>query len=299
MTALHSHESAPDVVVVGDLVEDIIVHPSGPIREASDTPSRVMRRRGGSAANVAVSAARNGSRVAFVGAVGDDEAGRSVVSDLRDHGVEVIDLQGSRTGTIVILVDNDGERTMLPDRGASAEYESIPAAPLAAPILHLTTYSLLAEPTRSACIEAARYVRAHGGIVSIDASSASLIEDAGVDVLLDIWRACDPQIFFANEDEAATLGLTPGTSAPVDVFIIKHGSQPTEVCWQGADGLDCLRVEVPDVEDVVDLTGAGDAFAGGFLAALDPARHCDPDHLRTCVMAGHMQAAQVIQHPGA
>ncbi|MGL4831089.1 MAG: carbohydrate kinase family protein [Propionibacteriaceae bacterium] len=289
-------KSSGPVLVIGDIVEDVVVHLTGPIRPATDTPSRIMRRRGGSAANVAVAAAEAGAAVRFIGCVGPDTAGEFVVSDLRQYGVDVTELAGSRTGSIIILVDPTGERTMLPDRGASGEYDHIPRNLLAdARVLHLTSYSLVAEPTRTACVEAAQAVHAHGGFVTIDASSAGIIADVTPAALLKTWAQIRPDIVFANEDEALALDLAakPGELAQT-VIVIKHGARPTEL-W--VPGQAAFYVEVPPVTGIIDLTGAGDAFAGGFLAHLGDCH--DGEQLRVCTAAAHARAALAITRVGA
>ena len=105
---------------VGDLVEDIVVRLGGTVNVDSDTESVVTRRRGGSAANVAAAVMRCGSAARFIGQVGDDAPGAALIDALRAAGVDVVARRRGRTGTIVVLVDQNGERTMLTDRGDSA-----------------------------------------------------------------------------------------------------------------------------------------------------------------------------------
>ena len=110
-----------DVLVIGDLMVDVVVHHDGPIAVGSDTPSTVHVLGGGSAANTAAWLASLGIRVGLVAAVGEDDVGRSAVRRLAVEGVEVVGpvVAGLRTGTCVVLVGPDGERTMFPDRGAN------------------------------------------------------------------------------------------------------------------------------------------------------------------------------------
>ena len=111
----------PAVVVVGDVMVDVVVHPLGPFNRGSDTRSRVAVTPGGSAANQAVALAAAGVQTHLVGLVGDDEFGRSAARALATAGVRA-HLQicpGQRTGVVVALVDASGERSMLTDRGAN------------------------------------------------------------------------------------------------------------------------------------------------------------------------------------
>src|SRR6478735_7210944 len=117
------------VSVVGDLVEDVVVWVDGPVEHGTDNPATVRRAPGGSAANVAAAVARAGGRARFVGRVGDD--GDGLVARLIADGVEALVQRGGRTGTVVVLVEPEGERTMFPDRAASADLAAIDPAWLA------------------------------------------------------------------------------------------------------------------------------------------------------------------------
>ena len=282
------------LAVVGDLVEDVVVWASEPLRAATDTAARVFRARGGSAANVAALAA---SRVPtrFIGRVGADAAGDALADDLAASGVDVRVQRNGRTGTVVLLVDADGERTMFPDRGASAELEAVDDGWLEGIAwLHVPAYGLEHEPMRGELMRLAALVRGLGARVSVDASSTGLIAGLGVDFALDLVRAIAPDVLFANEDEAAMLGSAGGGGLAASVaptVVVKHGPLPTAVIESGTL---TARVDVTPVPGIRDLTGAGDAFAAGFLAATlqgaDAAAAC---------LAGHASAASVVVNPGA
>ena len=130
------------LVAVGDLVEDVVVWPAGlaagqaggqaagPARHGTDNPAVIHRTRGGSAANVAAfarAAAPAAVPARFIGCVGADPAGDVLCAELAGRGVDVRVQRRGRTGTIVVLVDGDGERTMYPDRAAAAELTEVPA----------------------------------------------------------------------------------------------------------------------------------------------------------------------------
>jgi sugar/nucleoside kinase (ribokinase family) len=291
------------LVVIGDITVDVMVRQSGPLVTGSDTPSQVVRTRGGSAANTAAVAAKL-LPTTFIGCVGDDGMGRDLVAALRAEGVTVraVVAPGVPTGTVVILVAPDGERTMLPDRGANAYLGPLPDSWVEeAWCLHLTAYSFqtgLAAPT---CLEAARAVQRKGGLVSLDVSTANIIETmtpAGFEALV---AEIAPDIVFANSSEAALLRWD--VDAPADrVLVVKHGRDPVLVRLpRGA-----VRVPVTAVSQVVDSTGAGDAFAAGFLAALllEPIRvglgEIAPDDPRVAnwCLAGHAMAVEMISKPG-
>ncbi|GAA1519227.1 sugar/nucleoside kinase (ribokinase family) [Agromyces terreus] len=282
------------LAVAGDLVEDIVVWASEPVHRATDTAARVFRARGGSAANVAALAA-GFVETRFIGRVGADAAGDALVAALSSSGVEVRTQRGGRTGTVVLLIDVDGERTMYPDRGASAELEGVDAAWLdEVGLLHLPAYGFEREPMRGELARLAAAARAAGAEVSIDASSTGLLEGLGVGFALDLVRGIRPDVLFANEDEAALLGLTDGGRVAASVaptVVVKHGALPTDVI---VDGRLSARVDVEPVTGIRDLTGAGDAFAAGFLAA-----RLHGADAETACLAGHRSAASVLGSPGA
>ena len=109
------------VLVIGDLLVDVVARPVGPLRVGSDTAAEVRLAGGGSAANTAAWIVAAGGRAALLAAVGDDALGAVARDDLTAAGVELVGpvLAGAATGTCVVIVGPDGERTMLPDRGAN------------------------------------------------------------------------------------------------------------------------------------------------------------------------------------
>ncbi|MYI19362.1 MAG: hypothetical protein F4121_04540, partial [Acidimicrobiia bacterium] len=156
----------PQVGFLGDLLEDVVVHRRSDVRADTDTPCVIRRRRGGSAANAAVSAAGvlGPGRVRFFGQVGADKLGDRLLEELVAADVEPCVRRGGRTGTVVVLAGAGGERTMLTDRGACAELDGFEAAWLEGlAILHVAGYSLLEEPLASAAHRMIAAVRAPRG----------------------------------------------------------------------------------------------------------------------------------------
>ena len=131
-------------------MEDVVVHLHGPINVASDTGATVLRRRGGSAANVAVAVRRAGGTARFIGQVGNDPLGEMLVDVLRAEGIDVAVRRHGRSGTIVVLVEAGGERTMLSDRAACTELDGADPEWLdGLTTLHVPVYSLTTAPGRA------------------------------------------------------------------------------------------------------------------------------------------------------
>lgn len=224
-------------------------------------------------------AARAGAEVAFFGQAGDDPVGRQLKADLAAAGVLVDppagDLRLDRdapSGIIIVNVEG-GARTMVTDRGANLTVEPDIIAPVAlahSHWLHLTGYSFFEPAPRAAALAGIAGCRLLGLPYSVDPSSYRLIRDYGPQRLLDDISGA--AVLFPNLDEAVELA---GRAAPPpDLALTLAGGFPVVALKTGAGG--CVvaagqRVEVvPAVEAraAVDPTGAGDAFAAGFLRSL-------------------------------
>ncbi len=274
---------------IGDLLEDVVVRLHDRVNVASDTDATVVRRRGGSAANVVEAAMRAGGRARFIGQVGDDGVGRWMTEQLVDLGAEVVGHRSGRTGTIIVLLAADGERTMLADRASAMELSDPDPTWLdGLRTLHIPFYSLAVEPLGATTRTLAQWAHERGIRVSVDASSASVLQHHDLDrAAADIW-ALQPDVILANELEAQVLGdRLRGPAHDGTLLVVKQGAAPAIVTRA-----DIGTVEVPSIEvpDVTDTTGAGDAFAAGLLPAL--ADGADPV---TAVRRGHEVDAQQVR----
>lgn len=261
----------PRVTVVGDVISDVIVRLTEPLHWNSDTPARISSAGGGSAANTAAWLAHLGVGTTLFGRVGDDLPGRSLCAELSAGGVQLrcaVD-PTLPTGSLVSLVASNGERSMLVDRGANDALhpDDITQDSFVGSAFHLSGYALLHAGSRRAALYAIGLARAHGCLVSVDPSSVEPLLAAGADNFL-AWTA-GADICVPNLDEARVL---TGCDSAADAARALSRSYPAVVVTCGADGATAyvdgeLLHEPAATAEVVDTTGAGDAYAAGLLAA--------------------------------
>jgi ribokinase len=239
------------VVVIGDLMVDVVARHGAPLAHGSDTEASTRLRGGGAGGNVAAWLLHAGAEPALVGRVGDDPLAAVALSGLDGADRHVERAAGERTGICVVLVGPDGERTMLPDPGANAglAFGDLPAGD----VLYLSGYTLLREPSRPAAQRALAIARERGMAIALDLASAAPLARAP---RFMSW-AGPVDLLLANEAELEVVGDTGARE-----LVVKRGAR-------GATWIEGTRaVDVPaQPARVRDTTGAGDAFAAGFLSA--------------------------------
>ena len=249
------------ICTLGDLVLDVILRVEEPLVPGDDRPAATRIGAGGQAANVAAWVGALGGPARFVGKRGADGAGQLVDSELRAHGVDVCGPLEGRTG-VVVSIATTGERTMASDRGSAPDLREDELDPswFECDVLHISGYSFHREPLRGAALAAGELARARGARVSVDLATWTDIDDAfraGV-------RALAPDLLFAGEREREVFGDLDAS------WIVKRGASGVVV-----DGVEHAALPT----DVLDTTGAGDAFAAGYLVGgvalgLEAASHC-------------------------
>ena len=238
---------------------------------------------GGSCANTIAALAMMGADCVYAGQVGEDQFGHLYASRMEEAcGQHALSFdKANNTGKCLSIISQDAERTMLTDLGAAVHLADI--GPFAdtirgARLLHMTGYLFLGGPVAAASWKAMDIARDAGVPISIDVADPFVVST----VKDDMWRALRDyaQIAFLNAEEASALtGLEPGeavhrVSEVVDTVIVKMGGKGSLIKHHG----DVTEIGIHRVK-AVDTTGAGDAYAAGFLYGWlndwDPARSGD------------------------
>jgi len=265
------------VVVVGDVGVDVLVRPGGPVAHGDDTPSRTQIVPGGAGGNTAAWLASEGVPVALVSRVGRDDAARSARRRLEDAGVvcRFVTDRERPTCVVVVIIESDGERTMLPDRGANAaltpdDLDLEGAARAAAvvggadvtarPHLHLSGFVLLDPRSRPAGVAALDRARRLGWSTSVDPQAASHLETEGVAAFLGWVGGVD--LLLPNALEATTLGGDAAMLSAASSVAVSAGADGAR--W--LESAHTWQAAAPQVTGG-DATGCGDAFDAGVLAA--------------------------------
>jgi sugar/nucleoside kinase (ribokinase family) len=287
------------VVAVGDVATDVVVVLEGEPAPGSDRPASIRSRGGGAGANVAYHLASLGVPVTLAGCTGDDAAAAGLRAELAAAGVRLAlrTVPGAATGTVVSLVEPGGQRSMMADRGANLalEPDDVPAVPPGGH-LHLSGYTLLDPGPRAAGLAALSAAVSAGCTVSVDPASTRPLRRYGVEQWLE--DTAPATVLLPNADEAR---LLTGCGDVADAARALAARHPVVAVSLGADGAlwaaDGVLVHRPaHPTDVVDTTGAGDAFAAGLLAAWLSSPYANP---ADALDAGLARAAEVVRRPGA
>ena len=238
-------------VVLGDALLDVVVRPAASPRAGADVPATIGVGAGGQGANVAVRLARRGVVTELVSGLGDDPAAELVRGALAADGVRLHVVPVDATGTVVILLDRDGERTMLSHRAPfshGVDVETLPASDWTV----VSGYVLLeADVDRLAAALASRRGR------------RALLGCAVPDAALAAWTAASmalrPDLAILNRDEASAVAAATG--AGVLVVTDADGALATI-------GRDEVHVQAAAGPPALDTTGAGDAFAATLIESL-------------------------------
>jgi len=266
------------LVHLGNAVVDLVLLvPAAPGRGGdvlADSASELV----GGGFNVMAAAARQGLPVVYAGMHGAGPRGEQVRAALVAEGIPVLQpvLPGCDTGLVVVIVEDDGERSFITAPGAEARLDAAALARVelaAGDYVYLTGYSLAHASNRAALVE---WLPGVGDGVVVFFDPGPLVASLPAEALVVVLARAD----WVSANAAEATALT-GCADPVDAatvlqqrshgrVVVRCGPGGCVVALPGAD-----PVVVPGVDaDVVDLTGAGDAHAGAFIAQL--ARGAEP-----------------------
>ena len=232
---------------------------------------------GGSAANTAYWISQLGGKVGFIGKISNDDLGKQFKSSLKDSGLNdytVFESEDNQTGLCAIFITPDGERTMNNYLGAG-EYLSVEDLNIdaikKAKILYMEGYLWDKPSSKSAFLNAAKINKESGGLNSISLSDVFCVEmhrDSFKSFIAD-----DIDYVFCNEDELNSLSEKNTTEESIKFFSAKFPNVRQLICTLGPNGVlisEGGKKHSFDATEavVVDKTGAGDFFAGGYLYGL-------------------------------
>ena len=243
------------VVVLGDVIEDIIVISDSARQLNTDNPAEINSKPGGSGANFAVWLASLGVEVELVARVG--AADRARLTNYFETKFVIAKLEPDEqlhTGKIVVLVEGNN-RTFFTDRGANEKLTAKSADLSKTDVLYLSGYAVMSmgiERTQQ-LIEKAGSV---GVLIAVDPGSRSFISQFGPSEFLEAISGAD--FIFPNSDEYELLSKHANLAEQFPEVIVTSGEKGAEVLG--------IAKSPAFVVEVVDSTGAGDAFAAKYLA---------------------------------
>jgi sugar/nucleoside kinase (ribokinase family) len=309
-----------DVVGIGNAIVDIIGRCDDAFLTKHDLRKGFMRlvdaqeadrlyalmgpgteRSGGSAANTIAGLASFGARAAFIGRVADDQFGTVFAHDIRTIGVAFNTLpvaSGAPTALCIIFVTPDGERTMNTFLGASTELgarEVDEALIASAQVTYLEGYLFDKPEAKEAFRTAAAIAAKAGRKTALTLSDAFCVDRHRDDFRKLVHHGVD--ILFANEKEITALyevnsfeDAAAAVRRDCEIAVLTRSELGSVIVTQRAT----IDIRPEPVAKVVDVTGAGDLYAAGFLYGFTRGLS-----LADCGRLGSLAAAEVISHIGA
>ncbi len=255
-----------DILVIGSLNADLVVRsPRFPQPGETISGGDLLTIPGGKGANQAVAAARQGANVAMLGRVGKDNFAPLLIENLKSNNVNTshVAQDDSATGTAIIIVDANGQNSIVLSPGANGKVDSqdVDSAPDAKILL------LQFEIPMDSVLYAARRYKAKGTTVILNPAPARQIPEELL-TLIDI--------LVPNESELSLLTNMPVTDVKSAELagqeILKRGVKTVIVTMGSKGALVVTSTQMTQVDaypvKVVDTTAAGDAFIGGFASAI-------------------------------
>ena len=249
------------LLTIGDLVEELVVELPGGMRRGRLAEARALRVRGGSAANVAAITCERGGAARFVGQVGADAMGDSLVEDLRQRGVDTQVSAHGVTGVTLNLLQ-DGYRTTLVDRGAAPKLTATdPSALAGVTQLFVPARSLMADPLATVVEDIVDAAMKRRVPITVTGLAADEVVHYGADAFLELVATLKPDAVISAARDHARLGLNVET--PVEGSGSTIVTAPDRTAVLTSDGVRYRRATPPVT--VADRTGAQDGFVAGYL----------------------------------
>ena len=283
---------------IGDAALDVIVKMQTELHVGSDTSSQISMHGGGAAANTATWLANLGHTVYFSCRLGDDAAGRAIAAEFDQWSIEYHKefLANEKTGVVVVLVNNAGERTMFPDSGANSGIDEKNLPPLVGfDAAFLSGYSLFNPLSTSGVLRMISMIKAANIPLIFDPASVGTMTSFGRERVLEMLSVMD--IAIMNDDEARFItgknelnDALESLTSLVPLVVIKTGSSGAIAQLRG----DTLLESKTESIAAIDTTGAGDAFAAGFIP-----RWLESHDLLESMKAGNEVARRCVAIIGA
>ena len=289
------------ILSIGDLLLDVVVRYDPASAEEDASPDMVQVLPGGSAANFAVHAARLGANVLFVSRVGPDWAGEMLARSLASEGVQAhIKVVDEATGRVLAMVDSLGRNRMWSYPGASGTISPDDLDPswfVGLDAFHLTGYSLLRDRPRDAALRALELARENGEpFCTLDPNPAHLMSDFGPARFREMAESLHFDAIFPNLSEGCLLSSKDrGDEIVGDLLLVA----PIVVLTMGEEGCiaarDGERIAIEAAPaTLLDTTGAGDAFAAGFVV-----EYLNTRDLHSAAISAGRLASHVVGKIGA
>ncbi|MEJ0014147.1 MAG: sugar kinase [Actinomycetota bacterium] len=257
------------ILCLGDIMLDVTAVVGAPILQGVETRASISTQGGGAAANVASWLAVSGTPAYLIARVGNDAAGKTVLSELDQYGVEHSNtvVPDVKTGVVIVLVDALGERTMFPDSGANSGLSTDDLPPLDGfTAVYVSGYPLVNPKSRDGTLEILKIVRERDLPIVFDPSTVGVLLEVGLNQVREWLQLMD--VVILNEEEAQFLS---GKRNPIEAAADLLSLTPLVVIKRGSNGAlaqtrGSTVVQIPAAQTtVVNTTGAGDAFAAGFI----------------------------------
>lgn len=257
-----------EILVIGSLNADLVVRaPYFPQPGETISGDDLQIIPGGKGANQAVAASRQGANVAMLGRVGSDSFGPFLLDSLKSNQVDVSNVQtdDAATGTATIIVDGNGQNSIVLSAGANGKVS--PADVDSASALTPKLILLQLEIPTPTVLYAAQRARQSGSLVILNPAPAKPLPDELIS-LADFIVPNETELSLLTGMEVKDISSAEQAAK----VLLGHGAKHVIVTLGSKGALLVSGTQVKQVDtykvDVVDTTAAGDAFIGGFASAL-------------------------------